>query len=518
MASINSELLFELLIIGHFALNVFFGVRVIYSRRSTESAMAWLVVLFALPYIGTVSYLLFGEPRLGKKRMKRMEDIMDFYYQFCQRAFPSTDRQRTKSRINEPFWRLSQISAGKTFLPIGDNNRVTLLQDTDTIITHMIDDIHRAQHTCLLMFYIVSAEGRVDDVLNALIAAAKRGVACKLLVDALGGRAFFKSDWPKRLTAAGVNVQQSLSIGWLSILFVRSDLRNHRKLVIVDYRVAYTGSYNLVDPAYFGKNAGVGQWKDAMMRCEGPSVRALTAVFYSDWAVENDQQLAETIDYVQPYFSHNIDLSEYNQSAGRLATSQPRAGEAFTGETLTEEALIQVIPSAPDKSFYVLYNTLLSAMYLAQKRIVITTPYFVPDEALLAALCNAARRGVDVVIILPEKNNSWWVSQASKAYYHILLTEGVYLAKYRLGFLHAKTVVIDSDYALFGTVNMDMRSFYLNMEIALAIYDKATVNQISDMQQGYLQHCESVNLKKWQKRPLLQRFVERCVRLASPFL
>ncbi len=281
-------------------------------------------------------------------------------------------------------------------------------------------------------------------------------------------------------------------------LFTRSDLRNHRKILIVDKKIGYTGSYNLVDPRFFKQNSGVGEWVDVMMRCTGPMVLEMTVVFYADLAVENDDNLAG----VQQY------LSGYTEIIPAMLPDKMRAGNVAA----------QVIPSAPDQGERVIYETIISAIYSATRKIVITTPYFVPDDPLLMALTTAAKRGVDVTLILPAKVDSLMVRYASRAYYPMLLKAGVKIALFEGGLLHAKTMTIDEGYTLFGTVNMDMRSFFLNLEISLAVYDKTITGQVIDLQRQYLSSSRYVSIKGWQQRARWWGLVENTVRLMSPLL
>ena len=272
-------------------------------------------------------------------------------------------------------------------------------------------------------------------------------------------------------------------------------MRLPRKILVADYRIAYTGSYNLVDPKLFKQGAGVGEWVDAVLRCEGVAAQELAAVFYGDWAVENAHNLNATLEYLSGYLS-----------------STP---ERFAG---SGNEIVQVLPSHPGGDTSLVYDVLANALNVAQESVIISTPYFVPDEALLNTLTMTAQRGVEVTLILPRRNDSRLVRYASSAYYQPLLDAGVRLKTYGGGLLHTKAVVVDNRFALFGTVNMDMRSFYLNLEVSLALYSPDAVAAVAALLQGYLKDCEEVELKKWQQRPRIRRFVERCVRLASPLL
>ena len=481
----------ELLVLFHFCLSVTIALRVIYSRRTSSAALAWLTALFAFPILGVITYLLIGEPKLGRERAKRHAELLAFHDAFADRFLPPPCEPASETRFRQ-IARLIQSEA--RYVPTG-GNQTRLLADTDAILRAFTADIHAAQHCCLLAFYIVEGSGRVEAVLEALMQAAERGVRCQLLADALGSSSFWRSPWPQRLCDAGVEVTEALPVGVLKSLWVRSDLRNHRKILVVDYRIAYTGSYNLVDPRLFKQNAGVGEWVDAVMRCEGPVAQELAAMFYGDWAVENDHNLTATLERLNGYVDE-----------------MPPRAPASGGSQL------QVVPSQPGGDTALVYDVLCNALNVAQERVVISTPYFVPDEALLNTLIITARRGVEVVLILPRRVDSRLVRYASRAYYQPLLDAGVRLKMYDGGLLHTKAVVIDGRFALFGTVNMDMRSFYLNLELSLAVYTPETVAAIGALLDGYLKDSEAVSLKKWQQRRRVQRFIERCVRLVSPLL
>ena len=481
----------ELLVLFHFCLSVTIALRVIYSRRTSSAALAWLTALFAFPILGVITYLLIGEPKLGRERAKRHAELLAFHDAFADRFLPPPCEPASETRFRQ-IARLIQSEA--RYVPTG-GNQPRLLADTDAILRAFTADIHAAQHCCLLAFYIVEGSGRVEAVLEALMQAAGRGVRCQLLADALGSSSFRRSPWPQRLRDAGVEVTEALPVGVLKSLWVRSDLRNHRKILVVDYRIAYTGSYNLVDPRLFKQNAGVGEWVDAVMRCEGPIAQELAAMFYGDWAVENDHNLTATLERLNGYVDE-----------------MPPRAPASGGSQL------QVVPSQPGGDTALVYDVLCNALNVAQERVIISTPYFVPDEALLNTLIITARRGVEVELILPRRVDSRLVRYASRAYYQPLLDAGVRLKMYDGGLLHTKAVVIDDRFALFGTVNMDMRSFYLNLELSLAVYTPETVAAIGALLDGYLKDSEAVSLKKWQQRRRVQRFIERCVRLVSPLL
>ena len=472
-------------------------VRVLYRQRNTGAAFAWLIILFVFPLFGVAAYLLVGEPRLGMARAKRVEQMNVFYRKFAERHFHDEDLD-TRNKMRRRYQGIANVAASVTGLAASNNNAMRLLTRTDEIVDAMLADIQAARQTCALAFYIIEPEGRIQTLQAAVRDAAKRGVECTILADAVGSSAFFGSEWEGSLKDAGVRIVPALPVGVLKTFFSRSDLRNHRKILIVDNLVAYTGSFNLVDPRYFKQGAGVGEWVDVMMRCRGTVVLEMAAVFYADVAVETDEHLVEV--------QHEIE-----QLDGKIP-------ELLALKRQSGDAVAQVIPSAPDQSDPVIYETIVCAIHAAKTRVTITTPYFVPDELLLTALTTAAKRGVEVVLILPEKVDSFLVRWASRAYYPKLLAAGVKIALFHGGLLHAKTLVVDEDYALFGTVNMDMRSFFLNLEISLAIYDAEIARDIAKVQQGYLRDSRYISVSRWQRREKIWGLVENTVRLFSPLL
>ncbi len=482
----------------HFGATFYITVRLLTQKRAIGSIFGWIIVVYVFPLVGIIGYFLIGEPKLGTKRSLRRNEMHDFYREFSSKHLP--DFNSSKKLSLEPKQNsMAQLAEQRTGLFPSNGNAMSLLNTTDAILDSMVEDIQAAKDSCLLEFYIIEPAGRIEHVLNALIDASQRGVTCKILADGVGSHHFFKTEWVAKLRSAGVSVTEALSVGLIKTFFVRSDLRNHRKIMVIDNEVAYTGSFNLVDPKFFKQNSGVGEWVDVMMRCQGPIVKAMAAVLYVDLAVENDKNLREVQDVVLNYTEDEKKAMYLDAAcAGNIAA--------------------QLIPSEPDEEHHVIYETIVCAIHGATKRVVITTPYFVPDETLLLALSTAAKRGVDVTLIMPKRIDSVLVRYATRAYFDLLLRDGVKLALFDGGLLHAKTIVIDDDYVLFGTVNMDMRSFFLNLEVSLAIYNTEINDLIHEQQQQYLKQCEYITHESWVERPRLRILIENIVRLFSPLL
>ncbi|HGO5814256.1 TPA: cardiolipin synthase [Mannheimia haemolytica] len=483
------------LLVINFLVVLVFAVRVLYTQRNIGAAFAWLIILFVFPVGGVLAYLLVGETRVSKKRLARTEKMRQFYDEFASKYMPK-EHFDPDENISPIFQGIEKMAEQTTRLGASSSNNMELLSTTDDILNSMIQDIEQAQVSCLLAFYIIEPEGKIIQLLEAIKAAAERGIHCVVLADDVGSRNFLKSEWRTKLESVGVFIQTSLPVSVMHTFYGRNDLRNHRKILVVDYKIGYTGSFNLIDPLLFKQETGIGKWFDVMMRCTGPIVLEMTAVLYADVAVEDDANLEKVKDYLTQQAEKNNNLTP------------PTSGNIIA----------QVIPSAPEQEESIIYETILCAIHLATKRIVITTPYFVPNEPLLLALTSAARRGVDVTLILPRKNDSKMVHYASRAYFPLLLKHNVKIALFDQGLLHTKTLVVDDEFSLFGTVNMDMRSFFLNLEISLAIYDKEMTKQISQLQQIYLQQSEYITPKGWRYRVKLWGLVENIVRLMSPLL
>jgi len=370
-------------------------------------------------------------------------------------------------------------------IPALDGNHIVLLHDYESVFDAWVNEIDGAKESCRLAFYIWHEGGRADDVMEALGRARARGVRCRVLVDAMGSKLFLKGKRVRALRAADIEVVAALPSSFRR----RADLRYHRKIVVIDDQSGYAGSQNLVDPRFFKQESGVGPWVDAVVRIEGPAVALLANIFELDWRIE----------------------------AG-AAFEAPRSWPGSQQEDLPNGALLQVVPSGPAPYPDAIRQLLLTAIYSAQRTLTLTTPYFVPDEAILTALLSAALRGVEVILIVPEKNDSFLVRHASAAHFDDLMGAGARIALFQGGLLHTKSMVIDGTISLFGSVNLDMRSFWLNFEISLFVYDPKFTLRILELQQDYLTHSVFLDPDDWRKRPARRRFLDNAVRLIGPLL
>ena len=473
----------------HLSIVAGLAVRVIMKRPATGVALAWLLLIAALPLAGALFYLLIGERRISPSRALGIKALQMDYRKIADAAVREglavVDWSRHAAAVRG-MDRLGLATVGSSTV---HGSRLRLYSDTAEMLETIARDVDAAKTSVLMEFYIWDDGGRADDVLEAVIRAARRGVSCRLLIDALGARPWWKGKQPQRLREAGVDVRPALPVGLFRTFVGRTDLRLHRKIVVIDGEVAWTGSMNLVDPRFFKQDSGVGEWVDAMVRVQGAVVVSLAATMIGDWILETGESLEEVI-----------------TSAG-LRMVEPHGS-----------ADIQVIPSGPGETSDGLLQMILALINGAQEELVLTTPYLVPDDSLLRAVRGAAGRGVKVQLIVPEKVDSFLTRYASRSYYDDLLDIGVEIYLYRGGLLHTKSITADRNISMFGTVNLDMRSFWLNYEVALFVYEPEFARQLRQLQQSYQDDSDRLDPETWRHRSFGNRFLENSMRLVSPLL
>ena len=473
----------------HLLLALVLSIRVIMKRPGAGVALAWLLVINAIPIFGVMIYLLIGERRISWTRLQGIRQLRSDYAQVIDYAVHKGLLEIDWTQHGDVARSMGRLGWRMVGSPTVGGSSYELLGETEEILRRIAQDIDGAQHSVLMEFYIWNSGGLGDEVLAAVIRAQQRGVHCCLLIDAVGSRTWWKGPQPQKLRDSGVELRMALPVGLFRTLVGRSDLRLHRKIVVVDSEVAWTGSMNLVDPLFFKQDRGVGEWVDAMVRLKGSVVSPLAATVIGDWILEGDDSLSELIS------RHQLHLVD-------------PAGTAD----------IQVIPSGPGETNDGLLQMILIMINRAREELVLTTPYLVPDESLLRAIRGAAARGVKVRIIVPEMVDSIMTRYASRSYYDDLLQSGVELHLYRDGLLHTKSITMDGQVSMFGTVNFDMRSLWLNFEVALFVYDDGFAEKLRELQQIYLDRSEQVDQEEWSSRSFREQLLENTLRLLSPLL
>ena len=479
----------DIILVAHSLTVIVIALRVVMMRPATGIALSWLLLVTMLPFVGAVIYFMIGERRIGSQREKGIGDV--------RAEYKSIADAETRERLTNIDWsrhpsaarnldRLGRRVAGTLTVR---SSSLGLIPDTLGALRAIARDVDGAKVSVLMEFYIWNEGGAADEVLEAVMRAARRGVSCRILVDAMGARPWWKGGQPQRLRDAGVELRAALPVGLLRSFIGRTDLRLHRKIVVVDGEVAWTGSMNLVDPGFFKQDAGVGKWVDAMVRVEGAAVTLLAATMISDWILETREPIRGVLE------SARLGPVKYQGAAD-----------------------VQVVPTGPGETGDGLLQMLLTLINAAESEIVLTTPYFVPDESILRALRGAAGRGVKVAIIVPKRVDSFLTRYASRSYYISLLEMGIEVCLYRGGLLHTKSIMVDGTMSMFGTVNLDMRSLWLNYEVALFVYDEVFAADLRALQQTYIDDSDRIDLDVWRKRSFETRFVENALRLASPLL
>jgi cardiolipin synthase len=397
------------------------------------------------------------------------------------------DAPDLQPNIPEPYVHLFRLGHSVNgFEPVG-GNRAQLLRDSNATIESMVADIDAAQDHVHLTFYIWLPDRNGVKVVEALKRAAARKVICRVMADGLGSRIMIASEHWKAMEEAGMQVATALAIGnpLLRPLRGRIDLRNHRKILVIDNRITYCGSQNCADPEFRIK-AKFAPWVDAMMRFEGPIARQNQYLFASDWMVQVDEDL-------NPLLRQPLPFGETGFTAQAIGT----------GPTVRNSAMPEV------------FETL---MYTARRELVITTPYYVPDEAMQSALCSSARRGVATTIIFPARNDSWIVGAASRSYYADLLAAGVRIHEYQGGLLHTKSLTLDGEVMLIGSANMDRRSFELNYENNILLYDPTLTAEMRRRQDVYLARSYPVTAEMVARWSMTRRFWNNAIAMLGPVL
>lgn len=470
------------LVFLHVSLSAALIIRVLLKPRTEPAVrLVWIMVIEALPFIGLAAYLLFGEVRMNRAEVQRMSDVRD---RLTGLRSPSPDLVTDPPNFCRPVIAANRAVGGMDAV---SGNRVDLLDEEDTAIDSLVAAIDKAQDHVHVVFYIWLPDVSGNKVADAMTRAAERGVSCRIIVDALGSRALTRSDLWTKMQKAGAHCVTAFPLGlpFISMLFQRLDLRNHRKIAVIDNRLAFTGSRNCADMA-FAVKARYAPWVDILVSVEGPAVRQLQATFLADWMSYTGRDLGNMLEPV---------------------SAVERPGVA-----------VQVVATGPDRRDGTISDCLTTMLHAARERVVITTPYYVPDAALDAAIAAAARRGVDVTMILPARNDSLVVGATSQGFYARLLEAGVKIRLFQTGLLHAKITTIDGRMAMIGSANLDRRSFELNYEISMAIFDSEVTARIDQRQQTYLTRSRSITHEDVRNWSVFVRLRNNMLALASPLL
>jgi cardiolipin synthase len=452
-------------------------------NRRPQTAAAWLLAILFIPELGWLAFWLFGSRRVGRGRRARLAEVNRYIRESMRDEFRS-------ERAAWPPWLPGVVRLNRSLgaMPIVAGNSAAFLPDYDEALTAMTAAVGDAKRIVHAEFYILILDRTTQPFFDALAAAAARGVTVRVLLDHVANLRLPGFRRTKRfLRDHGIRWELMLPLQPYRLKWQRPDLRNHRKLLVIDGEVAFTGSQNLIDASYnkLGNRRRGLRWKDLMVRCEGPIVGGIDALFITDWYSET----------------------------GELLT-----GETPPQERVTDTAGIeaQVVPSGPgfaDENNLRLFNSLV---YAAQRHLVICSPYFVPDDSMLYAITTAAQSGVEVELFVSEVGDQFMVFHAQRSYYETLLAAGVRIWLYEAPtILHAKHVTVDDEVAVFGSSNLDMRSFSLNYELSILVRSPELVAQLRDIEQDYRAHSRELTLDAWLARNALSQVFDNVMRLTA---
>jgi len=452
-------------------------------NRRPQTALAWLLAIWFLPYVGIILFLILGRARLPRARRRKQREINQYILDTTE-GF-----DRVKLDPPWPTWLQPIVELNRTLgaMPLVGGNSAEMWNDNTESLAHMTAAIRAAEKTVHCEFYILLLDEATADFFDALEEAHDRGVIVRVLLDHLGN-----AQYPgyrrtvKRLNKMGVQWRRMLPFRPSRAQFQRPDLRNHRKLLVIDGEIAFTGSQNVVETGYQRrKNHRRGlHWKDYMARFEGPVVAGIDALFVTDW------------------------YSETGELLEREAAPARRTGDG--------DFDCQVVPSGPGfegENNLRLFNSLV---YAAQKKVILTSPYFVPDDSMLYAITTAAQSGLDVQLFVSEIGDQFLVFHAQRSYYEALLRAGVKIWLYAgPTILHSKHLTIDDQISVIGSSNMDMRSFSLDLEISVMVRGEKFLSELRAIEEENRAMSRELTLDEWLKRPVWHRTLDNLARLTA---
>ena len=466
-----------------FAINIV-ALGLVPERRRPSSAMAWLLLILLVPLFGLLLFLLIGSPHVPRKRREEQQiagELIKSGLATTPALPPSADRPGWL----DPVFALNRRLA---WLPAEQNNTAELYSVYEESIQAKADLVRTAERFVHVEYFMICRDSTTEPFFEALLEVAARGVKVRVLFDHVS--TFGVPGYKEMLATfdqAGIEWRAMLPIQPLKGHWRRPDLRNHRKIVVVDGRYGFVGSQNMIDSSYHVKKheAAGRKWHELTTKVEGPVVQSMNLVFASDWFIETKEILR---DYVQP--------EPFPEALGDLTCQIVPSGPGF-----------------PDENNLRLFNTLI---YGSMQRLSITSPYFVPDDSLLYAITTAAQRGVAVELFVSEQGEQFMVSHAQNSYYQFLLEAGVRIFRYPYPYvLHAKHFTVDDHTAVIGSSNMDIRSFNLDFEISMVCNGPSFVAQMRAVEDEYRSVSRELTLEEWNGRPLTKRWIDNVMRLTS---
>lgn len=470
-------------------INIILSILIIFfQRRNPTAVWTWLLVLYFIPIVGFLLYLVVGQD-YRKSRMFKMKEIEDEIKYAVRRQEESIYRRklRLKTPEMERFQSLILYNLNTAEAVLTDNNDIRIFTDGREKFDALMEEMKGAKNYIHLQYYIIRDDELWKEIEEILLKKAAEGVEVRVLFDSMGCRKMREKSW-RRLEKGGVEVAEFFP-AFLGQFQFRVNYRNHRKIAVIDGRVGFVGGFN-IGREYIGLDTKkFGYWRDTHLCIEGSAVTSLAVRFVLDWnyAAKENLFLEDRL----------FEIPEYERD-GR--------------------SLVQIVSSGPDSKYDSVRDNYLKMIQMAEHHIYLQTPYFIPDQAILDSLKIAAKSGVDVRIMIPCKPDHPFVYWATYSYIGEMVAAGAKCYVYNNGFLHAKTLSIDGMVACVGTANMDFRSFGLNFEVNAVIYSERTVQRLERAFENDMTLCTQVTRKVYDERGLVIKAKEQFSRLLSPLL
>ena len=469
-------------------INLLFAIAVVFiQRKEPKSAWAWLLILYFVPIIGFVFYLLAGMDIHKQKifKIKEVEDKLNDAIRRQEYRAYSGNLEKLDPRL-QGYSDLVLYNLKTQGAILSGDNDIQILNDGNQKFATLLDDIKKAEKFIHIQYYIIKKDEVFESIVEALKEKVKQGVEVRILFDAMGCRSMPKRYW-KEIRAAGIETAEFFP-AMFGKLNLRINYRNHRKIVIIDNKVGYVGGFN-IGKEYVDKSRRFGHWRDTHLRIAGGAVLGLHLRFILDWNYAARADL----------FKNPIYMEEYKHES-------------------LEHCEVQIIHSGPDTHMQNIRNNYLRLIEKAERNIYIQTPYFIPDESMLSALMIAIHSGVEVNIMIPCRPDHMFIYSATCSYIGELVMAGASCFTYDGGFLHAKGIILDDKVFCYGTANMDIRSFALNFEVNAIVYDEAKAIQMHRLFTEDLKHSTRITKSMYEERKLWMRVKERISRMLSPVL
>lgn len=483
-----AKVIIDYLMANMVVLNLIFAIIIVFfQRRDPKSVWTWLLLLYFIPILGFIFYLFVGTD-MHKRKMFRVKEIEDRLNEAIRQQENSIRNKEIEKRMPEitGFSDVAMYNLDTMSAVLSDDNDIDIFTDGNKKFDALITDIKEAKEFIHIQYYIIKNDLLFQRIVEVLKEKAKEGVKVRILYDGMGSRFVRKKYW-KELRKEGILVAEFFkpSLGRANL---RINYRNHRKIVVIDNKIAYVGGFN-IGKEYIGLDKKFGYWRDTHLRLKGSAVQGLQIRFLLDWNYASKESLLNDINYIRDCEPGTRDKCE-----------------------------VQIIYSGPDCTLPNIRNNYVQLINKAKKNIYIQTPYFIPDEPLMNALLIAIHSGIEVSVMIPCKPDHPFVYWATYSYVGELIMAGAKCYIYENGFLHSKGIIVDDKVFCYGTANMDIRSFSLNFEVNATVYDEMKSREMAEIFRKDIEESTLLTKEKYLARNLKIRLKEQVCRLLSPLL